>query len=974
MTKQPRGRAFCAWTALSAIPLVLTVAVPAIGAETGEAIEEIIVTGTLIQRNKFDMASPVEVIDAGEVLESGYTSIGPYIRDLTYTENVDTVANVLDITDGIQDSNSARFNLRGLGTSSTLTLFDGRRVLNSGAVAGILPDIALQRVEVILDGGAATYGTDAVAGVVNFIPMKDFDGWKVRGFYSGDTEGDTYEPKIAGLWGHDFGRFHIVAAAEYSERPRALYRSDRPKLLRADNDTSITGNPGSFNGDFSPISAFDYRIDDECGTYNGDNTDDSLRGSFPSGEPAISLGTRFAVCSWEYGEFQDYLRPNTDFVGYLGSTFQLTERMGLEFLVNYNLRESKLKSSTSTGERGSNELMPIPVDHPANNFVHWFTQQPIGVTPRYWRPFGKTGATLPSHLDKRGATTSVFEYETIAAHLGLDFEFGGSGWIGQVWGTLQQATTNISGRQLRRSRLADALIGMGGPNGNQWFNPFGSASPSSPNYVSGEIGQGGTANDQALVDWLYTDYDYESLDTDYWSIEGLVSGPLFTLPAGDLMVAVGAQYRETKFKTSDSPADNEPSSVCPTEEPCGDDYNSSPYNPIDGGTSGESGVSAGFFEIDVPILDNLSLVAAGRYEDFSDLGVDAFVPKVSARYQPIETLALRASVGEGFLAPTVTQVTPDPTPACSELFSGTDPFTGQSTIGTLSCTSGNADLRPEKSDIWNVGLTWQPFGDMEVSLDYQQIKYDDRIVRLGTTDTLNKDFANFLTTNGLTPDAYDALDAAAARALRDEWYVTGMNPDISRDLVTEDVLRVVRIPGNVASMKVNVVDFRLNWGFDLGSDAYMVMNLANTFYTKYDYEDAFGETTNAIGNRNGDTDIVPPLPEYRMNLRLNWLYRSHNVGVVVKYTPAVNFDGTTGPTFGQPAYPTPNKIVSQTIVDVRYSYRFENLWGGGLGIAVGSNNVFDQDPQPLPVLGGMETRLQDPLGQSFYVELTYGHE
>lgn len=108
------------------------------------------------------------------MLTYGSANIGNYIRDLTYTQNVDTVANVLGGAGGGQDSNSAQFNLRGLGTDSTLTLLDGRRNINEAAISAILPDIATDRIEVVLDGGSALYGSDAVAGVVNLIPIKEY--------------------------------------------------------------------------------------------------------------------------------------------------------------------------------------------------------------------------------------------------------------------------------------------------------------------------------------------------------------------------------------------------------------------------------------------------------------------------------------------------------------------------------------------------------------------------------------------------------------------------------------------------------------------------------------------------------------------------------------------------------------------------------------------------------------------------------
>ncbi|MGH1470968.1 MAG: TonB-dependent receptor plug domain-containing protein [Cellvibrionaceae bacterium] len=445
--------------------LYCSLAIPAISysQEAKQTIDEVVVTGSFIKREKFDMASPVETISADDIQTSGYTDVGPYIRDLTYTANVDTVANVLATGDGQQDSNSAMFNLRGLGTSSTLTLFDGRRVLNSGAVGSILPDIATKRVEVILDGGAATYGTDAVAGVVNLIPDKDYEGFKVRGFYTTDEEGDVPESKAAFKWGSALtDKLHVVFSAEYSERKDALYRSDRPKYLAADNDSSISGNPGNFS---SPTGA-NWGNDPECGTYNGTNTNDALAGSYPSGASAFGG----FICTFEYGEYQDFKRPNQDFKTLITAVYDYSSSLSFELIYSLDKYESLLITSPSTAERSSNDTLTISAAHP--NWPTWPFAQTTSRTPRNWRPFTDNGSTSPSFLDDRGANNDLYYYETEMLSLGSKFELGNTGWGGSAWYTSASSEDHIKGYELSRSRLRSALQGNGGPDGNQWFNPF----------------------------------------------------------------------------------------------------------------------------------------------------------------------------------------------------------------------------------------------------------------------------------------------------------------------------------------------------------------------------------------------------------------------------------------------------------------------------------------------------------------------
>ena len=124
--------------------IMLAIYTPTVLAQ--DDLEEIVVTGSYIRNSNFTGASPVDTVEQETLLTYGAANIGQYIRDLTYTQNVDTVANVLGGAGGGQDSNSAQFNLRGLGTGSTLTLLDGRRNINEGALSAILPDIATDRI------------------------------------------------------------------------------------------------------------------------------------------------------------------------------------------------------------------------------------------------------------------------------------------------------------------------------------------------------------------------------------------------------------------------------------------------------------------------------------------------------------------------------------------------------------------------------------------------------------------------------------------------------------------------------------------------------------------------------------------------------------------------------------------------------------------------------------------------------------
>ncbi|GAB1262550.1 TonB-dependent receptor plug domain-containing protein [Aurantivibrio plasticivorans] len=761
-------------------------------AQDDEAVEEIVVTGSYIKRDKFDMASPVETIDAVEIQQSGYSSIGPYIKDLTYTQNVDTTANILDVADGQQDSVSAQFNLRGLGTSSTLTLLDGHRVVTQNAVAAILPDIAMRTVDIILDGGAATYGTDAVAGVVNLIPIKEYDGAKMSFLYSRPETGEYYEPKIQGIFGKTYDRFNFVTAFSWYKLSDHFMRGDRPEYLRADNDSSITGNPGNFALGSPTGTALS---ETGCGQGNTGFTDDGLNGSYPGG---FNLTI---YCGLEYGQWQANRYQVEDRVAYFYGEFDVTEDFSVYSMLNMNNRITDVPQSPSTGERAANMLTRIPFNHPnqaAARPALFPTGAPFDffpLIPVNWRPFSANGATQPSYLNDHNSQEYEYDNKSFQLRIGGEYNLGGS-WFGKTDIAIGQESEYISGHYLNLDNLTLALRGEGGESGTEWFNPFYSASINSPDYVDCITGTGAgcSANSQSLVDWLFVKDSFENEDRDYSYFQTYASGDLFELPAGAVQSAFGIQYRKIEFTDGGNILERMPSAIHLTASedggPASQNYNSAPINGVYQEIQTESAVFSAFGEAVVPILDNLELNVAARYENFDDIGISKTVPKLSLLYQPSEQLSLRASVGTGFVAPTNFESTEQSSPACAELFSGTDPVLGTSLIGGLSCINGNPDVGPEESTILNAGFTFKPIDELSISLDYQTIQYEDRILCLSSTDTLNLDFANLLDNEGLDQTGWDALTPADQLARTLAWQASGnQDPTITRNATTGAVER-----------------------------------------------------------------------------------------------------------------------------------------------------------------------------------------
>lgn len=911
-----------------------------------QEVEEVVVTGSFIRNSQFTNASPVVTIGQEDLWESGAANLGEYLRDMPYMENIDTVANILDVQSGQQDSNASRFNLRGLGTESTLTLVDGRRAVNEAAVAALLPSIAQRSIEIVTDGGAALYGSDAVAGVANLIPYKEYDGFRARVYYKTDEPGSMEQSSLEFLTGLRFGPdINWVGAFEYSKRTPLLV-AERPRYLEYYRQESTSGWPGSFK-DFGwmPTLGGNQFRDPTCDTFNDGNLDVSVPGSYPSGTHGSLSGiASLPRCVMYHGEWQDYGRASDNYTLFNNFTYDVTDWMQLEFQMSHNYRDSNLTSSPSnavTAAANLNSLL-IPAHHPAN---------PVGrdLKPAGWRPFGK-GGTRPSDLNPDGTRTSVYTYYSDAYKFGGVFEITDTTWVGDAWIGYQQTRRTYDSMRISLSRMQAALRGEGGAGGDEWFNPFGSADSRSPYYEAGV-----TDNSQELVDWLHVPAKYRDQKERLKYFDVVFSGDVIEMPAGTLKAAVGGQMRHLRtFEFQDF------------LQTARDDLYQNIATPLDIAKDRDSGVRAIFAELEIPIITNLGVKVAARHEDFYTLGFEATKPKVSILYEPYDFLAMRASYGESFLAPTARQLRPAERESCVEVSDGTiDPLTGASLDGVESCTSGNPNVGAQESTIYNIGFSLLPIEGLSIDLDYQQIEYSNKIGTLIANEVARLDYNNYLAANNMTPDMYDPNNPQHLQQAM-AWIASNPNPLIFRN--DEGLIdAVIRAPVNLSTQWVEGYDFRIRYGFSLSDLGRFSIALSGNYYTRWEFqEDARSPVIDARGNQNGNTGFAPPLAKYKGNLNLSWFRDNHSASLSTRYTHKMTFDESTI----TPGFEAPEYIRAITKVDARYSYRF-NLFDTDANITGGIQNLFDRKAQRLPQYGGLETRVDDPFGRQFYVSMDF---
>lgn len=651
-------------------------------ADTGDnAGREIVVTGTLLrQKNE---SAPLAVLSGGEIAARGISNPAELVA--TLPGNSGSEAGVDQLNQPLT-AGTAQFNLRNLGLGSTLVLVNNRRqtlaavATNDGStftdINSLVPLIAIQRIEVVKDGAGATYGSDAVAGVVNFITRKSVERPEVSArvnFIDGARQVDLQA--IAGV---KAGGGDLVLAASY-------YKSTRLGTDERDFSQAKTfGRPSwhSVSGFGMPAS---YILPN--GTIQADP--DCLNAAFPDSFKN-SAGDR---CRFDFSGYFDLI-PRERRIQAMA-----TWNGAISDSVNLNLEATYANSRTYTASSPSFPILAVSPVVPASNPYNTF-----GADVRF------LGRLLNG---KYGPTIALNEYDTFRLATGLDGELSPK-WHWSFNATYSQQAALYDKPDTLKTPLLNALRGLGGPNCNPltgtpgvgdcvYFNPFGSA------YIDPA-----KANSPSLVNSLLGTTDLRG-KTSLVTLDALVTGDLFDLAGQTVQAAVGAQYRRSTFRHDWGDYINTGELITLGQAP---DF------------SGKQEVSSVFGEVKVPLPENAEVTLSGRYEKYAG-GFGRFTPKVSALLRPADFLSLRASWGKAFRAPSVFQLKTVQT-AQPSVQDGTGNF-----IFVNTQTFGDPNLRPEKSTNWNVGGTLTPVSGLEFDVDYWNFNYQDLIVKENPQPIIN---------------------------------------------------------------------------------------------------------------------------------------------------------------------------------------------------------------------------------------------
>jgi len=641
-----------------------------------DSIEEVIVTGSYINRDLLISGSPATIVTADDMAAFGLTGLSGVIGYLPFNSGSEFNADVF--TQNLSTGTS-NFNLRGLGLNSTLVLLNGRRQTVSGGVAddgsafvdlnALAPLNAVERVEILKDGAAALYGTDAVAGVVNVITRTETDGVEVEGEFGTTTRSSQQDLTLRAIYGLQTDRVRAMVATSH------LRRSWLPSPERAytqGKGFSGFGQPGAFILlEPSPVSP-----DLPSGLDNPQSIIDpdcvAAGGSPNETNPGSGLGT----CTFDFAPYYHLVPRERRWLAFANASVDLED---IEVFAEAGYAHTNVLRGTSPSFPILN-LATVPANNPGNVFQAsaLFLGRPIGadapvnlVTHRSetWRAVGGARGSIRDHWDwDLAATYSANRHVVKIGNALVD-------------------------------RFDAALNGIGGPNNDLFFNPFGSAALSQPGDA--------TYNDPAVIDDFLSlaTYDYR---TSLFTVDGHISGALIDLPNGAVSIAVGSQVRREKI---DGDLD--------------DQFNAENYLFFIGGPdfSGARTVVAGFGELNIPVLDSLNVQLALRHESYEN-GPDSTDPKVAMSWRPQDWMSVRASFGTSFRAPSVFQQFSSQT----VLQNISDPVTGSLVFRGVR-TVGTDELKPEQANVFNLGATLRPVTGFSFDIDYWRFDYTDIIVK-----------------------------------------------------------------------------------------------------------------------------------------------------------------------------------------------------------------------------------------------------
>lgn len=972
-----------ACTVLSA---ALVVAYPLnAAAQDDEEIEEITVTGSQIKGAQISDALPVSVINAEDIEALGIDS-GADLLEFMAEQGQNFFSESENISGGV---NSARgdigaYNLRNLGTGNTLVLLNGRRMVNAASyqteeVGGsfipvntvnsqTLPVFGLERVEVLREGASAIYGADAVAGVVNYVMKTDYEGFNIRARYAGFDNVPRDDQRITVGWGKDFneGRTNLSLSVDYYRRDRVNSQDD-PRWADSDFRPRVpAGSPWDGSTSFRNNS-----INSEYGQYDLATTIPGITDgsgefeTYPAGDARCEYDIGYNTCGAVDGQgtFRYNNNENRDL-------YSALDRVNAFMFLNHEFENGMeafteiayYMSNTNTLRHASTKLGAVAAYSVAAD--------------NYWNPFGPVGS--PNRLPDSVVGAGTVPPEGLAFNIdnyrwaqvprivdndgtmyrilqGLRGSWGEWDWeAAATWSRAEKE--DITHNRISNTALQAAL---NDPTPTA-FNPF-----------SGRVD---TNIEQMLID-VKRDNQTELKMLDF----KLSKVDFFELPAGPVGILAGIELREESFLDDRDPrldgtinfVDNSGA----TYPFVSDVVNSSPTAD----SSGVRDVTSLFGELQVPVFDSLDVQLALRYENFSDVG-DSTVGKFALGWRPIEPLLIRASISEAFRVPNLVTVNESGV-ARSNTRNDYVCFFADPDENVLDCrdsvqrtAAGSRQLVAEESTNTSIGVVFDPFEGLTLTLDFWEIEKDNTIGLFGEENHTTLDLLLRLQ-EGTANCA--AVQGNPATVREDPAGLDPVDQQIYLDAGICPAGKLIRVDDAYANL-----DTRTVRGYDVGAYYNFDTSFGN-FDIRYvasfldEYTQTPGGAASALLTAKENGTIPPNIPvtgfaslirqdgnaESKHTLRASWSGGAFGAAI-----SGVRLDDfvQTSLTLGDG---TEYVIPSMTTWNASVDYQFESFGSTDTTLRFGINNITDERAPLADDSFGYFADMHQDLGLSYYVDV-----
>jgi outer membrane receptor protein involved in Fe transport len=948
-------------------------------AEQESGGDEVVVTGSRIIRDGFQAPTPLTVLTQEDIQNtSPSNNIADFVNQLPQLAGSTKPANSrLNLSNGSAGINA--LNMRNLGEGRVLVLLDGRRSVGSTIYGWVdintIPQALVERVEVVTGGASSAYGSDAVAGVVNFVLNKKMEGLKIQADTGLTSAGDgfNYSGSIAGGTSFADGRGHILFNAEIAhqdgifevdpsdrpwnhtgyvriQNPNWSANSTEPQFITTERQIGAANSTpgglitGSAGGAANRLRGLYFGLNGAVNQYQyGALTFPSPTGS---AAPSLTQGG-----SWQVNDSgrRIGILPEDDRWGIFGRlSYEVADGVEVFAEGSYNRQKvyfnagPNLSTGISINTTGCTTV-PVPVTCNA------FALQSLGAA-RLTDVTSVTLATTAADLPFRGINN---ERKVQRYVVGAQGEFEAFGRAGH-WDVYAQYGRSDLREQLRNimhlTNMANATAAAFAPAGNAGGYAAGSiqclinvdtnATNNDPNCVPlNRMGLGVAS--QAAIDYVLGDPYRDQVMEQFVAGTNWAMTPFATW-AGDVSVSLGGEVRKEKIRGS-VPEEFQP---VVTTTGTTNRWSVGNYLPF----TGEYSVKEAYLETVVPLGLGLEFNGAVRATDYSNSGY-VTTWKLGATWAPIEDIRFRVTRSRDIRAPNLNELYQAGTANSDSVRNPaytSDGLNGPATFGYSGLTTGNPNLEPEKADSWNIGAVLSPrfLPGFTASVDYFRINLEDAIDTITAQEIVNR------------------CDEGIAQ------YCAAITNDPIRSTPTQPYLLIRSQPFNFARRLVRGIDFDAAYRVPVGSGSFMVKGVATRYIENLADTGIAGVVpVNTVGANGGQYST--PTWIFRGSATYETPTFSATVvgrGISAGKYVANGIECTSGCPVSTSQFPTydNNRVSGLFYADLNLTQKVDVGGGSEAEMFFNVTNIFDRWPLLVPETGmATNTTYSDMLGRQF---------